>query len=108
MHTHWSGSRLDPERGRPAAITFREADAMNPNLTTSFDALQIDRQRLSAESARGWRTDEAASLHQREPVVRAMRRTAGVLLVTIGERLQGLPAAPRMTNPAPALERGHS
>lgn len=63
---------------------------MNPNLSTSYAAVQTDRSRLAAQAERGWRADQAAAESPRLLTLVA-RRWAGSLLIIAGERVRGVP-----------------
>ncbi len=64
---------------------------MNPNLSTSYVAVQSDRSRLSAQAERGWQAEQAAAPAPPRPMTMAARRWAGTLLILAGERLRGIP-----------------
>ncbi|MBA2468540.1 MAG: hypothetical protein H0V37_03975 [Chloroflexia bacterium] len=64
---------------------------MNPNLSTSYVAVQSDRSRLSAQAERGWQADQAAVAESPRPMTMVARRWAGTLLILAGERLRGAP-----------------
>ncbi len=64
---------------------------MNPNLTTSYAAIQSDRSRLAAQAERGWQAEQAAAPAPPRPMTMAARRWAGTLLILAGERLRGIP-----------------
>jgi hypothetical protein len=62
---------------------------MHSNLTTSYMALQAERARLDDTASRGWLAEEAATSRARQPVLANARRHAGVMLIALGQRLQG-------------------
>lgn len=64
---------------------------MNPNLSTSYVALQADRSRLPAQAERGWQAEQAAAPESSRSAITVMCRWAGSLLILAGERLQGTP-----------------
>jgi hypothetical protein len=61
---------------------------MDRNLTTSYTALQIERDRIASKAHDAWRTREAL---RRPSWITTARLASGAALVTIGERLQGTP-----------------
>ncbi len=64
---------------------------MNPNLTTSYMALQTERERLHGLAERGWLAEQVPASNHRS-VIGTTRLYVGVVLVAIGERLQAAPA----------------
>lgn len=70
---------------------------MNPSLSTSYAAIQIERSRFSAQAEQGWRVEEAANVMVHRSLFAALCQHAGGVLVSIGERLQN--ATPGMPTP---------
>ncbi|MBA3378431.1 MAG: hypothetical protein H0T93_06075 [Chloroflexia bacterium] len=60
------------------------------NLMTSYLAIQEERTRLGAHAQRGWQVDQAAAACSQGSVVGRTRLWAGLLLVSVGQRLQGV------------------
>jgi hypothetical protein len=73
----------------PPNITRQEANVMNPNLSTSYVAIQTERSRLTTQAESGWETEQAADPSRLPSVVTMLCRSLGGLLVLSGERLQG-------------------
>ena len=61
---------------------------MHPNLSTSYAAIQTERNRLSAQAEQGWRVAEATHVTEHRSFIATLRHHAGGILVGIGERLQ--------------------
>lgn len=61
---------------------------MSPNLTTSYAALQIERDRLPSLASRGWEAEEAVGRASQVSMLTTVRRSIGTVLVTLGKRLQ--------------------
>jgi hypothetical protein len=72
---------------------------MNPNLSTTYVAIQTERGRLASRAERGWWTEQAVTGQRRPSVAAQARRSLGTLLVRTGNRLQG---TPRQVRQAPA------
>lgn len=71
---------------------------MNPNLSTTYVAIQTERGRLTSQAERGWEAEQAAAPSRLPSVAALVCRSLGSLLVLTGERLQGTPRR----NQAPA------
>lgn len=71
---------------------------MNPNLSTSYEAIQTERSRLTTQAERGWQAEQAAAPSRLPSIVTMVCRSLGALLILTGERLQGTPRR----NQAPA------
>ncbi len=64
---------------------------MNPNLSTSYVAIQTERSRLTALAERGWETEQAATPASLPLVVTMICQRAGALLILARRRLQAIP-----------------
>lgn len=64
---------------------------MNPNLSTSYVAIQTNRSRLAVQAERGWQAEQAAAPESPRSAFTVMCRWAGAFLILAGERLQGTP-----------------
>lgn len=62
---------------------------MNPNLSTSYTAIETERSRLTTQAERSWEAEQAATPSRFPAVVTMLCRALGGLLVLTGERLQG-------------------
>lgn len=60
---------------------------MNPNLTTSYAAIHIERDRLPGLAERGWLAEEAAASVPQRSITTILRRSMGTMLVTLGTTL---------------------
>ncbi len=64
---------------------------MNPNLSTTYVAIQTERSRLSAQAEQGWHAEEAAALTVHRSLGATLCDHAGGILMRISVRLQGTP-----------------
>ncbi len=64
---------------------------MNPNLSTTYVAIQTERSRLSAQAEQGWHAEEAAALTVHRSLGATLCDHAGRILMRISVRLQGTP-----------------
>ena len=63
---------------------------MNPNLSTNYEAFKREHQLRIAGSRRGYLADQAAAARGRHHVAKAIGQRVGIVLVAMGERLQGI------------------
>jgi hypothetical protein len=64
---------------------------MNPNLSTSYLALQAAQDRLPAQAERGWLIEQAAVGRPRGAMASVVRQRLAAALILGGERLQRRP-----------------
>ncbi|MDQ3654839.1 MAG: hypothetical protein M3457_07155 [Chloroflexota bacterium] len=69
---------------------------MNPNLSTSYVALQADRSRLSTQAERGWQAKQATVSESRRSAIAVTRQWAGVRLSLAVGRLRRAPRGTRI------------
>jgi hypothetical protein len=77
---------------------------MNPNLTTSYLALQAERDRLPAQAERGWEAEQAIEARPLWAFAAGLRQRFGAALIAAEGRLQRRARdmsldSPEVTNP---------
>ncbi len=79
---------------------------MSPNIATYYWAEQTNRQRLSAQAERGWRTEEAATRRRCASQAAKLRWSTGAFLVRVGMHLQRVGSVPPLAAPTETLLHG--
>lgn len=76
---------------------------MDPNLTAHYMATEIERTWLGKQVERGLLAEQAAFAQHDRSTARIVRRWIGGLMITTGQRVQGLPeVAVLASEPQPA------
>jgi hypothetical protein len=88
------------------STAHEEAIAMIPYLSTDYRLFKLEHDLRIADAQRRRRAEQAARAHPRHRVATAIGKRAGIVLVAMGERLQGMSHGAPDPDPAVLLQPG--